>query len=99
MSGPPPVSSSSYIIICSIRTELLAAKDAVEKIVIVNRGAGWLCSFMELNYEAKAEDFITISNLQHELMDGIVTLSKEEVDAKCKQMVKLFYQLEKQYSS
>lgn len=98
MSGPPPISGSSYIIICSIRTELLAAKDAVEKIVIVNRGAGWLCSFMELAYEAKPEDLAEISVLQHTLMDGILTLSKDEVESKCTEMVKLFYRLEKKYS-
>lgn len=95
---PPPMSGSPYIIICSIRTELLAAKNAVEKIVVVNHGAGWLCSFMELAFEAKPEDFAEISKLQHELMDGMMTLSKDEVDDLCKQMIKLFYILEKKYS-
>lgn len=95
---PPPTSAAPYIIICSIRTELLAAKDSVEKIVIVNRGAAQLCSFMELAYEAKPEDFVDVSALQHELMDGMMTLSKDEVDDLCKQMVKLFYILEKKYN-
>lgn len=99
MSGPPPDSAAPYIIICSIRTELLAAKDAVEKIVTANRGAAQLCSFMELKHNAVAADFAEISALQHELMDGITTLSKDEVEAKCKEMVKLFYILERKYDA
>lgn len=100
MSGdPPPVSGSPYIIICSIRTELLAAKSATEKIVVVNRGAAQLCAFMEIKHDATAADFLDISNLQHELMDMLEhkRLDESKVDAKCKQMVKLFYQLERKY--
>lgn len=97
MSDPPPMSGSPYIIICSIRTDLLAAKDATEKICVVNRGAGWLCVFMEIQHDAPPSDFADISKLQHELMDGMLTLKKHEVDEKCEQMVKLFYRLERKY--
>lgn len=98
MSGePPPVSGSPYIIICSSRTELLAAKSSAEKIVAVNRGAAQLCSFMETQYSATPTDFLEISNLQHELMDGLEIMDKDTVDAKCKEMVGLFYQLERKY--
>lgn len=98
MSGdPPPMSAAPYIIICSIRTQLAAAKDSVEKIVVVNHGAAQLCSFMQANYDAQSADFKDISDLQHSLMDGMATMSKDEVAAGCKEMIRLLYRLEKQF--
>lgn len=96
---PPPASTSTYIIICSIRTEILAAKDSTAKIVITNRGAAQLCSFIESNHDINKADFHPISVLQHELMDGILTLKKSEVDAKVAEMFELFDELEDKYAS
>lgn len=96
-NGHPPLSTASYIIICSGRTDVLAAKDSVEKIVATNRCAAQLCSFIESNHEITEGDFSAISDLQHELMDGISSLKKQEVDTKVAEMFDLFDALEDKY--
>ena len=98
-NGHPPVSDASYIIICSGRTDVLAAKDSVEKIVAANRCAANLCAFLQSNHEVTSGDFADISAIQHELMDGMLTLKKNEVDAKVEQMFALFDELEDKYES
>lgn len=96
---PPPNSTAAYIIICSIRTEILAAKDSTAKIVTINRGAAQLCSFIESNRDVNPADFHPISVLQHELMDGMLMLKKHEVDSKVGRLFELFDALEDKYPS
>lgn len=93
----PPVSSSPYIIICSGRTEVLAAKDAVGKIVAANRCAKDLCSFIESTHTVAPGDFESVSAKQHELMDGMGTMSKREVDEQVEAMFELLDELEDKF--
>lgn len=100
MSEPddPPQSAAPYIIICSGRTQVLAAKDPVGQIVAVNQCAADLCSFLQSNYDTNPADFQAISIKQHELMDGMLTLKRSEVDAKIAEMFVLFDELEDKYT-
>lgn len=99
---PPPQSAAPYIIICSGRMAVANAKSPEEKAVAVSLCAGQLCSYMGIRYRSSLDpaDMHNISMLQHELMDyldGKISLTKSQVDAKVEELIVAFYVLEQKY--
>lgn len=95
--NPPPVSGSSYIIICSRRIQVKLAKTAAEIVIAVSSGAGELCAFMELKFNATPADMAAISQLQHFLMDNADALRWHEAHEKAEEMFALLTELEHKY--
>lgn len=98
MSNGVPVSGSSYIIICSIRTEIDHASDPQGKVVATSKGAAQFSAFMELRYKLRAEDLKEISDLQHEMMNELHSYDLDGANLVCQEMVRLMYVLEKKFS-
>lgn len=96
-----PESSSPYIIICSVETEVAAASSRSEKIVAVSKGAERLVSWMQAYYaEFDPHDTLPISVLQHQLMDfikGDIDLTHQQVDDKIEGLITEFHELEDKY--
>ena len=99
MSTPNPRRNSGapYIIICSRRTLVLAAKTIVEKICHASECAAELVGHMAIVHKLKPEDTLEISDLQHYLMDNLTKLNKREAQAKIDEMFRLCYELEEKY--
>ena len=98
---PPPVSASSYIIICNGRIERAAAANSEGEIVAASRCAAQLCSFIESNAaQFDPSDCHQISVLQHELMDHVMGthhLTPARVTEKVDQLFAEFDELEDKY--
>jgi hypothetical protein len=96
---PPPASTASYIIICSGRIAVQATKDPLQKIKAASDCASQVVSFIELTHGSQVTpaDTLPVSNLQHEMMNKMLEWNKEEIEAKCKSMFYLLYQLEKKF--
>lgn len=100
MSGDPPASTATYIIICSGRINEAVAKNTREKIQALSNCAAQLTSHVELANlgKVKSEDTQKISDLQHFLMDNMESLDKDEVEESAKEMFRLLYALEEKFS-
>lgn len=97
--GPPPVSGSSYIIICNGRIGVAAGKGLEAKICAASNCAAQLCSFIESSYEGVDKaDFGPVSELQHYLMDNLKTIRPKECDEKIAGLFDLLDALEDKYS-
>src|SRR5258706_4129310 len=93
----PPISGSSYIIICSGRTAVMAAKDPEAKITFVSLCAALLCSFLETKHAVAPGDFKEVSDLQHEMMDNMYKWNKTQAAEKCAEMFRLLDELEEKF--
>lgn len=95
---PPPASTATYIIICSRRTAVAAAKTVQEKIVNASMCAAELCSFIETQHDVQPADFAAVSALQHEMMDNLQVWKEKEAEAKIAEMFDLLDALEDKFS-
>lgn len=77
----------------------MSTEDSVEKIVQASRAATALVSHIELVHgEAFTEaDAQPISDLQHYLMDNMLTMKKDEAEAKITELFTLLDALEDKY--
>ncbi len=98
-NGDPPASTSTYIIICSGRIAVQATKSSAQKIKAASDCAAQVVSHLELTHgsEITPADTKPTSDLQHEMMDNMLTWDKPTVEAKVKSMFYLLYQLEKKF--
>lgn len=96
--GPHPGSSAQYIIICSGRIRAQAAKSPEAKIVAASDCAAQLCSFIESKHDVGKTDFALVSTLQQGLMDGMVSISKEQAEAKVAELFVQLDELEQKFS-
>ncbi len=96
-----PISGSSYIIICSVETDVALADSRKKQVIAVSNGAAKLVSWMEGYYDHfDAHDALSISQIQHQLMDwakGEIELSHEQVDQKVAALIHEFHELEDKY--
>jgi len=100
MSGPPPDSTASYIIICNGRIGVAAARSAIEKIQKLSDCAAQLVSHVVLENRGKVkpDDTREISDLQHYLMDNMSKMDKKEAEESAAEMFRLLYALEAKFS-
>lgn len=96
-----PVSGSSYIIICSIETDVALADSRKKQVIAVSKGAAALVGWMQSFYDHFNEhDILPISLIQHQLMDwakGEIELSHDQVDQKVAALIHEFHELEDKY--
>ncbi len=96
-----PVSGSSYIIICSVETEVALADNRKKQVVAASKGAERLVGWMQAYYDHFDEhDILPISLIQHQLMDwakGEIELSHDQVDQKVAALLQEFHELEDKY--
>ena len=93
-----PDSKSPYIIICNGRIEVDAATKVPEKIRAASNAAMNLVQFYELHgAPITVEDTTPISDLQHEMMDNLKTLTKSQANAVIAQMFALLDALEEKF--
>lgn len=95
----PPTSTAAYIIICSRRIDALMTDDPKEKIKAASDCAAQLVTYLavRLGYKLTGAHTKAISDLQHEMMERLNELKKEEADAKVAEMFDLCDALEKQF--
>lgn len=101
MSNGVGDSRAPYIIICDTRTRISTAETPSAKVTAATSGAAQLASFMELRYgdRLKTEDLVSISELQHEMMDNVHTYDVDAAEAVCREMVRRLYELEEKFIS
>lgn len=97
--GPHPTSGANYVIICNGRIGAAAAKDPQAKILAASDCATRLLSHIEARHGDIDETLVKpISDLQHEMMETMVSMSREEAEVKVQQMFILLDGLEHEYS-
>ena len=90
-----PDSKSPYIIICNGRIEVDTATKVPEKIRAASNAAMTLVQFYELRgAPITVDDTQPISDLQHEMMNHLKTLTKSQANALITQMFALLDALE-----
>jgi hypothetical protein len=101
MSQPPSGSRAPYIIICSGRIAASATNDPVQKLKAISDCATALVSHLAVVHgdQLTFEDTQPISDLQHEIMDGLHEFSKDDAEEKVRDMVRLLYRLENKFEA
>lgn len=99
MSQPPAGSRAPYIIICSGRIAAAATDDPVQKLKAASDCATALVCHLAIVHgdDLTSTDTQPISDLQHFMMDNLLTLKKDEAEVKVKEMIGLLYQLEDKF--
>ncbi len=95
------MSTANYVIICEGRIDVITSKDTTSKIKALSRVATNLVSHIDLVHPGQlAEaDVKPISDLQHELMDNALLLSKDQVEAYATTMFELLEELEDKFAT
>lgn len=96
----PPTSTAAYIIICSRIIQAQITNDPKEKIKAASDCAAELVTYLaiRLGYKLTGAHTKAISDLQHEMMEQLDELKKDEAEAKVKEMFNLLYALEHQFA-
>lgn len=97
MSDPFPASGANYVIICSGRIAAQGAADPIQMIIAASNCAAQMSAHCESHFGASPADMKEVSVLQHELMETMHELKKDEAEMKCKEMFRLLYKLEKKF--
>lgn len=77
----------------------MEANTAAKKVCAASRCAADLVKHLAEVHKSKLKfkDTQAISDLQHEMMDGMLKYSKSNAEAKCKEMFTLLYGLESKF--
>lgn len=97
MSNGTGQSKAPYIIVCGGRIELEAANKPEEMVVAASNAAVRLTSYY--GDRLTEADTLPISNLQHEMMEGMAGYNKHHAKVKADEMFALLDALERKYQS
>lgn len=93
------MSLANYVIICDAEIGVLSTDNVPEKIRFASNGAKDVVTFLELSASGVTDaDTKPVSDIQHDLMDGIHTMKKEEAEAKIQELFTALRVLEKKFS-
>jgi hypothetical protein len=93
-------SGSPYIIICSLRINVQHAKSPSEMITAISNGIKEFACYMSIRYRQSFDpaDLLSISDVQHQLMDSGGQMSKQELESVAAGVVEALYALEEKYT-
>jgi hypothetical protein len=94
------MSLSQYVIICRTKINFVTVKDVPAKIRALSDGAAFLLAHIEITHpgELMEADVKPISDLQHKLMDGAASITKDQIEAHALTMFGLLEALEDKFS-
>lgn len=95
------MSQANYIIICEYKINVLIAKTVPGKLQALSSGAAALVSHIDLQHPGKLtnEDTKPISELQHYIMDNLLTMKAKEAKEKIEEMFTLWNVLEDKFEA
>lgn len=90
------MSLAQYVIICDTRIQIAAADTPISMVCAASEGAASLLSHIATVYHGrlKEEDAKPVSELQHQMMEDMLTYTEENAEDVCQEMIKRLYELE-----